>query len=205
MWQKLLCSFIGLAALVPVGCGQVSGDPPGPVQYPFTLSSAEIALARELAEKDLPPGEHQSGFKTLFIKVDLLPESQAETSQRLVMVHQYQYPHDQTILTMIDLHSRTVLKREILEHYSTALAPVEVEEAIRLARADGRLGPLLSLKPTHFDARPIQYAVPSEPLFGHRVVHLLMRHGGDYLVNPQVFVDLTNETVHLEANTRIPN
>ena len=205
MWQKLLRSFIALAALIPVACGQASGDPPGPAKYPFSLSQAEIDFARSLAEKDLPPAEHQSGYRTLFIKVDLLPDSQAETSKRLVMVHQYQYPHDQTILTMIDLRAKEVLKREILEHYPTALAPVEVEEAIGLARGDVRLGPLVNLKPTHFDARPIQYAVPGEPLFGHRVVHLLMRHGGDYLVNPQVFVDLTTRTVHLEVNTQIPH
>jgi hypothetical protein len=205
MWQKLLRSVIGLMALAPVGCGQASGDQPGPIPYPFILSQAEIGLARDLAEKDWHLAEHPASFKTLFIKVDLLPDSQAETNQRLVMVHHYQYSGDRTILTMIDLHSRQILKREILDHYPTALAPIEVEQAIRLASADPRLKPMLDLMPTHFDARPIQYAVPGEPLFGHRVVHLLMRHDRDYVVNPQVYVDLTTDTVHLESNTQNHN
>ena len=48
------------------------------------------------------------------------------------------------------------------------------------------------------EGRPIQAASPQEPLFGHRVVHLLLRHGPDYLNSPRVLVDLTNETVQIE-------
>jgi hypothetical protein len=201
MWQKLPRLILGGLLLAPLGCGQASGDQPSPIPYPFILSPDEIGLAREMAEKDWHAAEHPASFKTLFIKVDLLPESQAETNQRLVMVHHYQYSGDRTILTMIDLHSRQILKREILDHYPTALAPTEIEQATRLARADPRLKPILDLLPTHFDARPIQYAAAGEPLFGHRVVHLLMRHDRNYLVNPQVYVDLTTETVSLETNT----
>ena len=53
----------------------------------------------------------------------------------------------------------------------------------------------MSLK---FEARPILYAGSHEPLFGHRVVHVLLRREGDYLMHPRVLVDLTTETVHLE-------
>ncbi len=205
MWQKLPRFAMAGALLALAGCGQASGDPPGPVHYPFILSQAEVGLARELAEKDWLAAEHPSSFKTLFIKVDLLPDTQAESNQRLVMVHHYRYPNDQTVLTMIDLHARQVLKREILEHFPTALAPVEIEQAARLARADARLKPLLELMPTHFDFRPIEYAVPGEPLFGHRVVHVLMRQDAGYVVSPQVFVDLTTQVVHLETNTQQRN
>ena len=135
----------------------------------------------------------------MFIKVDLRPDSQAETTQRLVMVHHYRYQTDQTIFTMIDLHTHEILNREVAAHYPTGLAPAEVEHAIRLARADSRIRPLLDAIATTFDARPIQYAAPQEPLFGHRVVHLLMRQDGKDLVNPRVLVDLTTETVHLET------
>ena len=131
MWQKILRALFGLAVFAPIGCGQASGDPTVPSAYLFTLTPAEVSLARDLAENDWHLAEQPSGFKTLFIKVDLLPDSQAETTQRLVMVHHYRYQGDQTIFTMVDLHSRQILKREICVHYPTALAPVEVADAIR--------------------------------------------------------------------------
>jgi hypothetical protein len=200
MWKKQSCLLVGFLALMPLGCGQASGDQTGPVKYAFVLTPDELALARNLAESDLHIDGLPSGPRTVFIKVDLLPDSQAETAQRLVMVHHYRYQSDETICTMIDLNTHEILQREIHAHYPTALAPEEVEQAIRLARGDDRLRPLLEATPTKFDARPILYASPQEPLFGHRVVHLLMRQDGDYLVNPRVLVDLTAETVYLETS-----
>src|SRR5262249_24585992 len=156
-----------------VGCGQASGDQAARIRYPFVLTQEEVGLACELAERDLVDSL-PSGPRTVFVKVDLLPESQAETSQRLVMGHPYRYQTAQTISTMIDLKSHEVLKREFHVHYPTALAPAEIERAFQLARTDSRLQALLEAHPTHFDARPLQFAAPEEPLFGHRVVHVLL-------------------------------
>ncbi len=192
--------LLWLAAFGPLGCGQASGDPAVPVHYPFQLTQEELSLAIGLAEKDWHVDPLPSGPKTVFIKVDLLPDSQAETSQRLVMVHHYRYHTDETIFTMIDLNSHQVLKREIQPHYPTGLAPAEVRRAEELARADERMRPLLEAVPTRFDARPIQYADPHEALFARRVVHLLMRQHGATVVSPRILVDLTTETVHLETS-----
>lgn len=199
MWKALARLMLGLAAGAALGCGQVSGDQTSPVQYPFVLTHEEIGLARELAEKDWHDSTLPSGPRHVFIKVDLLPDSQAETRQRLVMVHHYSYPTDETIFTMVDLTTHTIMSREVVAHFPTALAPVEVEHAIEVARHDGRLGPILDATPTSFEARPLQYANPHDPLFGHRVVHLLMRQHGAYLTQPRVLVDLNTDTVHLEA------
>src|SRR5262245_23934489 len=102
MWHKILRIFLGMLAALTVGCGQ-SARQAAPI-YPFNLTQEEIALARELAERDLPltATELPSGPKTFFIKVDLLPDSQAVTNQRLVMVHHYTYEGDRTIFTMVD-------------------------------------------------------------------------------------------------------
>ena len=69
---------------------------------------------------------------------------------------------------------------------------------MELARGDDRLQPLLKAMPTSLEARPIQYAAPDEPFFGHRMVHVLLRREGNYLMTPRVLVDLTTETVHLD-------
>jgi hypothetical protein len=200
MWQRVFPLFFAVTALAPLGCGQASGDQTetAPVHYPFALTPEEVGLARRLAETDLIVDSLPSGPKTVFIKVELLPDSQADSQQRLVMVQHYRYQSDETIFTMIDLNTNDTLKREIAAHHPTALAPSEVERASQLARADGRLRPHLDIAPTRLEARPIQYA-DHEALFGHRVVHLLMRQDGNYLVNPRVLVDLTTETVHLET------
>ena len=86
------------------------------------LTDEEIGLARALAEHDLTTHSLPSGPRNVFIKVDLLPDSQAESARRLVMVHHYRYPTDETIFTMIDLQTHEVLNRETYAHYPTALA-----------------------------------------------------------------------------------
>jgi hypothetical protein len=199
MWKRFSGLLPCVLALAPLGCGQANGDPAASVTYPFVLTEREVALARELAERDLPVEAVPSGPRTLFIKMDLLPDSQAETSQRLVMVHHYRYGTDETIFTLVDLGAHEVLKRESHAHYPTALAPSEVEHAIDLARRDERLQPLLETASTKFDARPLLCSDPQQPLFGHRVVHLLVQQGGRYLAGPRVLVDLNTETVHLET------
>ena len=88
------------------------------------------------------------------------------------------------------------LKQEIVAHYPTALAHGGEVTAWHLRAwrdVDDRLRHILDIVPTEFDARPLPVCTaPQEPLFGHRVVHLLMRQEGNYLVNPRVLVDLTS-------------
>src|SRR5437870_4751313 len=101
MWKNISSFVLGVLALAPLGCGQANGDQASPVKFPFVLTPEEIGQARELAERDLPVPALPSGPRIVFVKVDLLPDSQAETTQRLVMVHHYRYPSDETIFTMI--------------------------------------------------------------------------------------------------------
>ncbi len=197
---KMILVFLALGACGAFGWGLADGDTPAVTTYPFMLTPDEIGLARDLAERDLLDISLPSGPKTVFIKVDLLPDSQADSTQRLVMVHHYRYWNDQTIFTMVDLRAQEVLKQEVVAHYPSALAPEEVQRALRLAHADDRLRHFFEVIPTEFDVRPIQFAAVHENFFGHRVVHVLMRQEGNYLVNPRVLVDLTTEIVHVETN-----
>jgi hypothetical protein len=196
---KVFLVLLSLAACGAFGWGLADGDTPGQTRYSFILTPDEIGLARDLAERDLPSTTLSSGPKIVFIKIDLLPDSQAESGQRLVMVHHYRYWNDQTIFTMVDLRSQEVLKQEFVAHFPSALAAEEVQRALQLAHADERLRHFFELIPTEFDARPIQFAAAQENFFGHRVVHVLMRQDGNYLANPRVLVDLTTETVHVET------
>ena len=95
--------IIALLPLALAGCGSAEGEQPGDGEPRYVLSADEIRLARELAERDMANQEGPSspGKKTYFIKADLLPDSQADTAQRQVMVHHYRYQGDETILTRV--------------------------------------------------------------------------------------------------------
>ncbi len=177
-----------------VGCGRVQGDQqPAPA---FVLSAEEVRLARELAERPMPAQAGSLQERVYLIKVDLLPEAQAESGQRRVMVHHYRYQGDETVFTMIDLRTHEVLKVETASHYPTGLASEEKERAAELARQDVRVRPFVE-NGAEFDYRPLQFAAGSER-FGHRVVHVLLRGADGYFSQPRVLVDLTTESVHLE-------
>jgi len=113
----------------------------------------------------------------------------------VVNVIHYRYRGDETILTTVDLRHGEVLKREILVQFPTALAQEEITRAEEMARADSRLQGLFAAQRLHVEARPLQAAAPQDPLFGHRVMHLLLRNGNAYLTTPRVLVDLSTETV----------
>lgn len=195
-------SFFGFFALLPLACARLEGGDEQDIRMPFELTGAEIRLARELAERDLhvPLDPVTPSERIVFVKIDLLPDSQAVTSQRQVMVHHYRYRDDATVLTAVDLNRLEVLGTETILHFPTALAASEVARAERLARADERLRPIFEMpgRTLHVEGRPIQFASPQEALFGRRVVHLLLRDGNDYLNGPRILVDLSMETVHIE-------
>ena len=191
-----------LLALAPVACGSTQGNEQGHARPPYELSPEEIRLARAIAERDmhLPEHIHSPLERIVFTKIDLLPDYRAGTSMRQVIVQHYRYRNDDVVLTTVDLNRLEVLSMETIPHFPTALAPEEMQRAERLARADVRLKSVFGMpgRTLALEGRPIQSANSQEPLFGHRVVHLLLRQGNDYLSRPRVLVDLTTETVLLE-------
>ncbi len=190
-----------LLALVPLACSRLEGniEAENDSEPLYELSADEVRLARDLAERDLdiPRNPLSPLERVVFAKIDLLPDAQADTTQRLVMVQHYRYRGDETILTTVDLNRLEVLGVERLAHYPTALAREEMERAESMARADSRLQPILDMpnRRLHIEGRPFQPAFPHEPLFGHRVVLLLLRDGISYLNEPRILVDLTTEAV----------
>jgi len=194
--------FLGLLAVTPLACGNLQGNQDERRLAPYELSENEVRVARELAERDmhLPVHIHSPLERVVFVKIDLLPDSRAGTSMRQVIVQHYRYRNDDVVLTTVDLNRLEVLSMETIPHFPTALAPEEMQRAERLARADVRLKSVFGMpgRTLALEGRPIQSANSQEPLFGHRVVHLLLRQGNDYLSRPRVLVDLTTETVLLE-------
>src|SRR4051812_20224452 len=85
-WVLLLLGGTVLGAL---GYGHLTNQPRDeqPQLYPFELSAAEVQQARARAEAN-PALSHG---RTVFVKVELLPDSRAGTGQRQVTVTHYRY------------------------------------------------------------------------------------------------------------------
>jgi hypothetical protein len=186
-------------ALVPAGCSGAPGeeaDPPAP----FELRPGEIQLARQLAEAHLPAdaGDGSAG-KVVFVKVELLPEAQAQSAERRALVIHYRYRSDETIHTFIDLKRVDVFHRDVHRHFPTPLAEEEIARAAELARANPQLARLFEAeKGLQLEYVPTRVTGHGDPLFGHRLVNVLLRSGANYLIAPRVVVDLTEETVLVE-------
>jgi hypothetical protein len=194
-WVLLLLG----CALASQGHSQSTGRPGTQALYPFELSAAEIRQARQLAES----GFASSHGKTVFVKVDLLPDVQADTDQRQVQVTHYRYEGDLTVYTYVDLNNGAVLGVEVQAHAPTALATEEKTRAEELAAAEPRLAGLFAAHANlRVEMRPTQHTAPQHPLFGHRLALLAFGVGDGYLDGPTALVDLTTGQVHVEQTTR---
>jgi hypothetical protein len=174
--------------LCPLGCREHA------VRPSFVLSPQEIRQARDLAEARLPAPK-SSEERVYFVKVDLLPASQAESGQRRVMVHHYRYAGDETTFTLVDLRTLDVVSVETAEHYPTALAEEETARATGLARADERVRPFLD-NGAELEFRPMQFAA-EDPRHGRRVVQVLLRGRDGYFSRPRVLIDLGDDKVEI--------
>jgi hypothetical protein len=195
-WVLLL---LGGAVVGTVGYGYLANRPTAeePVAlYPFELSAAEVQQARDLAEAN---SELNRG-KTVFIKVDLLPDSRAGTGRRQVTVTHYRYEDDMTFYTHVDLKTTLVFGLDAREHVPTGLAEQEKARAVELARADRRLYPLFAEHGDRLrvELRPTRPLSERDPTYGHRLVLLAFVVDDRYLPGPTVVVDLTTEQVHVE-------
>jgi hypothetical protein len=192
------CKFLfALWPCIALGSTPLLGDEPKATN---ALSAAELQSARTLAEQSLGinPGSPE---RIYLIKIELLPQSQAESVHRQVLVTHYRYHDDQTILTMVDLNRHSVVKVEKFAHFPTALASAEINKALDLARHDERLRPLLETSQPRIEvqAMPVQMTQPTDALFGHRLVQLQLSKGDRYLRTPRVLVDLSADVVHLNS------
>lgn len=192
---RLARAALLLLAFVPLACGRADGDQQNAARAPFELSDEEVRLARQVAEEPLhiPADPPVPLERVCFIKVDLLPGTHADDPARRVNVIHYRYHGDETIITTVDLHTLDILKVETYRHFPTALAAEELARAERLARADARLQSMFDSSQVIVEGRPFQATAPADALFGHRVVHLLLRDGANYRVGPRILVDLTRE------------
>jgi hypothetical protein len=168
---------------------------------PEQLTAEENAAVRKLAEAALKERGLHKG-KVYLTRIEVFHDP-ARGERHAVATH-YRYEGDLALRTHVDLGTRKVTEVETIPHLPTSLAPEELDEAVKLARANRDVARALARyadgPKIEVDAQMAITAVPDAPTFRHRVVRLHFRRGREYLLHvPSVDVDLTARTVHVEA------
>jgi hypothetical protein len=190
----LAVALVAAAAVRP-GAGGDNAGVPGPEQ----LTADERVAVRKLTEQALRERKLDSG-KVYLTRIDVFADG--GSGERHAIAISYRYEGDLAILTHIDLGTMKVTAVEQIPHLPTSLAPEELTEAEKLARANrevaralAKYGPDAKIE---VDAEIAITAVPDAPEYHHRVVRLFFRRGRDYLLYvPSVNVDLTTGIVRV--------
>jgi hypothetical protein len=189
---------LAIVVATPFWLAAVPGDEGGRV--PGELTAAERATIRDLAERALKERDLIKG-KVYLTRIEVFPDSGG--TRRHVTVTHYRYDGDLAIQTSIDLIRKEVTDVETIPHLPTSLAPEEVVEAEKLARANVEVARALARYEAggkiEVDAVIVRTAIEDDPRYHHRTVRLAFRRGRDYLLHvPFVEVDLTAGTVRVQ-------
>jgi hypothetical protein len=171
-----------------------------------SLTQDERALAVRLAEETLRSNKLLPDRKTFLTSVQTHRDGESEKKGifgRNALLVYYRYAGDVGIRVFVDLAQQRVTKLDQLPHFPAPLAPEEVQLARELALNDPRLKNELAPLRDRLTVEPLLTRIPArrDPLFRHRLVHLLLRVGPRYVAQQGlVLVDLTTETVIIKPN-----
>jgi len=183
----------GTAASVLVFCGPGASQerPADP------LTGSERALAEQIALGDQGLGRLLAGKRFRLMKTSLAevprPSPAGPLPARRAWVIMYNYTDDVTVLSLVDLRERAVVRVDE-RRLQPSLHPEELEQAFRLAQRDGRARPILEGRQVLAEGLIVTDPTPGEPCFNSRCVELQFVVDGEpsSLV---VVVNLSTETV----------
>ena len=139
--------------------------------------------------------------KTVLSRVEMAIGSKDKPDSVFAIVTTYNYDRHETSRRLIDLTREAVVWERIANDGSGPLAPVEMNEARRLALEDARIRGFLGASLENVDVeflRPIIWD-PEDPLFGKRIARLLFETENGYLADlPIVIANLTDAEIVLE-------
>ena len=127
-----------------------------------------------------------------------------DSPERLALVTVYRYEGNLGILATVNLARRVVVAVDSVPGLPVSLSPEEFQRARDLAFAEERVRAALGERGGSVVIEPLVLRASdrTDSLYGHRVVRLLFRLDHDYLSDPIVLVDLTDERVLLETARR---
>lgn len=216
--SKLVCSLAAALALVFL-CG-VNARGQTTVEVSRALNVARVSApltnheritATRLAEDALRSARLFTQRKMYLTESHIIRNTSQEMRgvfERRVMLNYYRYEGDLSIHVLIDLTRERVLE---VKQRPRSFSPISTEES-ELAKQMALTNPQLSAALGPFRDRlsievlTLRLTLPGDPLFRHRVVHLLFRSGSTYLMrHSRVLVDLTAEKVIIEPAPGMPS
>jgi Cu2+-containing amine oxidase len=168
------------------------------------LTREETAAAVILAEQSLKSQKLFSERKMYLVEASFARDSVAETKgifERLAALTYYRNEGNLTIVVRVNLSRQQVITVKQMPDSYPPFSGAEFALATELAFKDAKLKDLLGPYRERLIVDPMtsHSESPSDPLFQHRVIHLLFRTGSTYLVPEwKVLVDLTTEKVIIE-------
>jgi hypothetical protein len=187
-----------LACLAPAG--NFAGEAPNARE----LSATEQKIVVDLAENALKARELWKG-KIYLANAEVVLDNRATPPQRYALLTHYRYEGDLVIVSCVRLDKPAVVSVATHPHMPASLAPEEIAEAEKIARADPGVKKALA-KYKHLDSIEADVMVahtinPEVPGYQHRVARLFFRDAQrNYLqLVPMVDVDLTTGEVRLDV------
>ena len=170
------------------------------------LTAEERAIAIQRAEESLRAKKLLPDRKTFLTFVQTHRNATLEKKgifERHALLTYYRYAGDVGILVYVNLTRQKVESVEQLPHFLAPLAPAELARARELVLSEPRLRNVLQPLRDQLTIEALLTRIPDpkNPLFGHRLVHLLFRVGPRYLTaQGLVLVDLTTEQVIIQTS-----
>jgi hypothetical protein len=208
MITSLRAAALGLTLTVSVLAVAVAQDHPAAgLSIPqSSLTPAEHARAIALAEPQStvatanalhPDSARNSGINRVVV-TDVQAVGVDKTSERLAVVTSYQYEGNFTINRLVDLNSGRVIEEDRIQNGGARFTNVEQQYARELLLADDRVRALIAplQGQEQFNFLLTTTPDPSSPLFGRRVVNVLISTPEGYLAEvPRISINLTDATV----------
>ena len=210
MVTSLRAAALGLTFSVSILAVAVAQDHPAAgLSIPqSSLTPAEAARAIALAEPQAvvssareqlhPDGVRARSGGNRVVVTDVQAVGVDKTSERLAVVTSYQYEGNLTINRLVDLNSGRVVEEDRMQNGGARFTNVEQQYARELLMADERIRRLVEPlgSSAQFTFLLTTTPDPNNPLYGKRVVNVLISTPDGYLTEvPRISINLTDAAV----------
>jgi hypothetical protein len=208
MVTSLRAAALGLTFTVSVLAVAVAQDHPAaglsvpqssltPAEHARAIALAEPSAAISSASALHPEVSARSGGNRVVV-TDVQAVGVDKTGERLAVVTSYQYEGNLTTNRLVDLNSGRVLEVDQMQNGGARFTNVEQQYARDLLLADDRIRALIAplQGQEQFNFLLTTTPDPNSPLFGRRVVNVLISTPEGYLAEvPRISINLTDATV----------
>lgn len=195
--------LFAMSLLVLASCTSLDGRPDAPpdvMPFEVTADEQEQALALVAASRDYAMLSAEQPLYLVSTEVlrDKGRDAGDEDDSRHILVTHYAPAGDVALLSVVDVQGRALISSEAIPHLPVRLSQAEYEIARELALQHPTVQRALDGRPVEVEVQLTRTGDRDDPLFGHRVVYVLLKTADGYLEDPVVYVDITAREVLID-------